>query len=230
MTAPTQPPTQPPTATPIRCVCFDWGGVILAHCRSWGEACAAAGLPLREGWDAPERVTKRRALNARFQRGQIEPDAFFAAIEAANDGLYTALETRTLHDAWLTGEYPGIAEVIRRLALVPDVETALLSNTNSEHWLRHIAAEGRDADFPTVALLKHRHASHLLGAAKPDEAIYRAFERETGFRGPEVLFFDDLTENIAAAERCGWRGALIDHTGDTARQVEWALTSRGVFR
>jgi HAD superfamily hydrolase (TIGR01509 family) len=174
-------------------------------------------------------VTKRRTLNARFQRGQIEPDAFFAAIEAANDGLYTAAETRILHDAWLTGEYPGIADVIQRLLLVPSVETALLSNTNSEHWLRHIAVEGRAADFPTVALLKHRHASHLLGAAKPDEAIYRAFERETGFRGEDILFFDDLPENIAAAERCGWRGTLVDHTGDTARQVETALTRWGVF-
>ena len=36
------------TWKPIRCVVFDWGGVILKHHRCWADACAAAGIEARD--------------------------------------------------------------------------------------------------------------------------------------------------------------------------------------
>jgi len=35
------------TTSGIRMVCFDLGGVLIKHCRTWREGCAAAGLRLR---------------------------------------------------------------------------------------------------------------------------------------------------------------------------------------
>ncbi len=207
---------------PIRCVVFDWGGVILKHHRCWADACASAGIESRPGHEATELIMQRRQLNQRFQAGQISSDEFYPALAAATGGLYTAAEVRRIHDAWLTEEYPGVDAVIRRLAGIASVETGMLSNTNACHWKRH-------SDFPTAGLLKHRYASHLLGFAKPALEIFRAFERETGFSGTDILFFDDLPDNIAAARTCGWHGEVIDHTGDTAAQIAAHLTRYEVW-
>lgn len=215
----------PPTA--IRLVCFDWGGVILRICRSWAEGCRRAGLPVRAGCDAAELITTRRAVTDEFQRGLIDSNDFYARLAAATGGAYDPAEVRLIHDAWLVEEYPGVAAVIDRLNAAPGVQTALLSNTNADHWARHLptlatgaAPDRRPAgDFPTIAKLRHRHASHLLRLAKPSIEIYREFERRTGFDPGAILFFDDLPDNIAAARRAGWHAEQIDPAGDPAAQI-----------
>jgi FMN phosphatase YigB (HAD superfamily) len=67
-----------------------------------------------------------------------------------------------------------------------------------------------------------------LRLAKPDEAIYRAYEKATGVAGAEIIFFDDLAENIEAARAAGWNAEQIDHTGDTAEQVRMLLSRYGI--
>jgi HAD superfamily hydrolase (TIGR01509 family) len=74
-------------------------------------------------------------------------------------------------------------------------------------------------EFPAVMKLHHRHASHELGLAKPDAAAYREFERLTASRGDEILFFDDLPENIAAARSIGWQCVQIDPHTRTDTQI-----------
>lgn len=215
---------------PVLMVCFDWGGVILRICRSWAEGCAAAGLEVR-GDSASSEVRARRRIAAEdYQRGHLSTDAFLAALETILGGTYTRDELRNIHDAFLIEEYPGVDRVAARLRRTPGVETGMLSNTNELHWRRqHADPTGTWTHFPTASTLSHRHASHLLGCAKPGLEIYRAFERLTGAYGDEVLFFDDLEENVAAARSIGWRAERIDHTGDTAAQMDAYLRSHRVF-
>lgn len=207
---------------PIKLVTFDWAGVILKHHRSWAESCVSAGIEVRAGHDRPELIAQRRGLNLLFQCGKITPVEFYPRMAGATGGLYTAAEVRRIHDAWLTEEYPGVDALVRRLVAVEHVETALLSNTNECHWARM-------RDFPTAGLLKHRHASHLLGHAKPGLEVFKVFERAVGCSGAEILFFDDVMDNVSAAVELGWRAELIDHAGDTASQVAGHLARYGVF-
>ncbi len=213
----------------VRLVCFDWGGVLLRHHRTWDAGCAAAGLAVRAGSDSPGAVTARRRASMEFQVGRIDEGTFFARLREAVAGAYTLDELRRIHERWLIDEYPGVRAVVERLVRTPGVETGLLSNTNAAHWRRHLPLAGREPDFPTPLLLRYRHASHLLGLAKPGEEIYRAFEHATGFRGAEILFFDDLVENVESALRLGWRAEVIDHEGDTAAQIGRGLRVHGVW-
>lgn len=212
----------------VQLVCFDWGGVLLRHCRSWAEGCASAGLEVRGDSDSPARAALRRPLAQEYQVGAIGTREFFDRLHASLDALYTRDELERLHDAWLLGEYAGVHGLVRELAGVRGLETALLSNTNEGHWRRHIATTHRPADYPTPGLLKHRHASHLLGLAKPGVEIFRAFEDATGYRGGRVLFFDDLEENVAAARSIGWRAVVIDHTQETVPQIRAGLAAHGI--
>ena len=38
-------------------------------------------------------------------------------------------------------------------------------------------------------------------------------------RGADVLFFDDLPDNVAGARSFGWRAALVDPTSDPVAQM-----------
>ncbi|MCB9844577.1 MAG: HAD-IA family hydrolase [Phycisphaeraceae bacterium] len=207
----------------IGLVCFDWGGVILRICRSWGEALARAGLDERPGLMNPEFAAERRVLAAAYQIGEVTCEEFFGGISRAMRGLYSADEVRRVHDAWLIEEYPGVDGVIRRLH-ARGVRTGLLSNTNQRHWERHLPGANAAPDFPTIGLLEERHASHLFGLAKPDRRIFESFAREVGEAPGRILFFDDLAENVEAARDAGWRAVLIDHEGDTSAQLSGVLS------
>jgi len=211
------------TGEPVRLVCFDWGGVIVRICRDFAEGVRAAGLDLRDGFDEGELYDIRRAAAAEYQVGRMGERAFFDAVSRSMHGAYTLDEIALVHDAWLLGEYAGVRTLVDELHAHGTVQTGMLSNTNARHWAR------RERDFPVAGTLGHQHASHLLGLAKPDAAIFRAFERETGFAGAQIVFFDDLEANVDAAKTGGWRAVQIDPDADTAAQMRAALVALGVL-
>lgn len=208
-------------ATDIRCVVFDLGGVLVRICRSWQEACAAAGLPVHADISGEEQTAKRRAVSAQYEMGKMGCDEFFASIAATTQGLYDAEQFRAIHEAWVLGEYPRVHQVIDALHAA-ELATGVLSNTNHSHW--------EDSRLHIARRTRHPHASHLLGVAKPDLEIYRAFERATALAPEHILFFDDLPQNIRGAKAAGWHARHIDHTGDTAEQMFGHLRALGLLR
>jgi FMN phosphatase YigB (HAD superfamily) len=230
--------TEPP---PDHVVCFDLGGVVVRICNSWEEGCAAAGLDQRPPHSldrAPPSIDARTRLVHGITVGAITCEEFFENLSAGVGGLYAPHEFERVHRAWILGEYPGVSDLITRLSAKPNIPTACLSNTNHVHWEQ--LHEGIDAPsgarraartprFPAFARLARRFASHEMRLAKPDESIYRAFERAVGAAADRIIFFDDKPENIAAAQTLRWRAILIDPTTDTAPQIERALTRFGVL-
>ncbi|MCC6283729.1 MAG: HAD-IA family hydrolase [Phycisphaerales bacterium] len=208
-------------------VCFDWGGVILRICRSWKEACARAGLVYHAELEEPGRTAARRELSEAYQVGRVGGEAFFRAMAETTEGRYSATDVQRVHDAWLIEEYPGVDPVLKRLRAA-GVVTGLLSNTNERHWARQRPGMHGQRAFGAVLNLTHRHASHIMGLAKPSREIYERFASEVGVRPGRVLFFDDLVDNVEAARGAGWRAERIDPDGDTASQIEAALQRYGV--
>lgn len=216
--------------TRVRLVCFDWGGVILRICQSWQQGCEEAGLDVRGDSADPIYRQQRHALAVRYQNGELTTDVFLDKLAASTRGLYSQDEVLAIHNAWLLHEYAGVDKVIDRLNSLDEIETALLSNTNELHWRRHmIGADGTPADFPTAGKLTHKVASHLEGVSKPAREIYLAMNDVTGFSGQEILFFDDLRDNIDAARAVGWRAEQIDPDGDTSAQIMRHLQAHDAF-
>ncbi len=206
-------------------VVFDLGGVVVRICRSLGEACAAAGLPHHPELQQEHITQQRRALVRQFEIGAMEEHDFFERIALTTEGRYTREQFRTIHQAWILDEYPGVAELIDDLH-AKHIATGVLSNTNAAHWSQlaphpHIA--GHTPKFTTPGKVRHLHASHLLALAKPDVEIYHEFARRAGHAPASIIFFDDLPENIRGAREAGWNAHLIDHAGDTATQMRTIL-------
>ena len=200
----------------IRVVCLDWGGVLLRICRSWEEACTAAGLAL-PGEPVSEGIRrKRRELSEHYQLGRMHCDAYFQAVADLSPG-YASSDIRRLHDAYLIDEYHGALQLAQELAGHARVRGALLSNTNHSHWLRQ-------SDFTAAATLPHRVASYQQGLAKPEPKFYEALEAAVGARAEQIAFFDDLQPNIDAARAMGWQAVRVDPDGDTIAQVRTALS------
>lgn len=213
---------RPDAVAPVRCVVFDLGGVLVRICRSWQEACARAGVAYEPS--ASERLLatadERHEISHAYERGRIACADFFAGIARSTRGLISPEAFERVHRAWVIEEYPGVCTLIADLRRA-GVRTGVLSNTNHSHWEDLRQGVAREVDHP--------HASHLLGERKPDQAIYRAFERAARCAPADLLFFDDLEDNVAAALRAGWQSVLVDHAADPARQMRRELIARGLL-
>jgi len=212
----------------IRSVCFDLGGVIVRICHSFVEAATAAGLPHLEepSLTEPDAIARRREVILAHQVGAMEFAEYCVAMSNAVGNSYSPEQVRRLHAAWLIEEYPGVLELVTDLRQTPELRVACLSNTNDGHWDQ---MHDNPGTFRAFAQLELRLASHLLRLAKPDPAIYQAALAELGCAPGEVLFFDDLPENIAAAREAGWQAERIDPLGDTTAQIRRHLSAHGVL-
>jgi HAD superfamily hydrolase (TIGR01509 family) len=205
--------------TPPSLVCFDLGGVFIRLQPDLASACRDAGVEFRGGWEHLASDAPRLALIERYQVGAIGCGDYYRAMSDLSSGRYTPAEIEAIHRVWVIEPYAGIDALLDELDDA-GIATACLSNTNASHWrwLEGVAAFNR---------LPHRHASHLLGFHKPDERIYQAFERQVGRPAGEILLFDDLPENVAAARQLGWHAHQIDPQGDTAAQMRRLLLAAG---
>jgi putative hydrolase of the HAD superfamily len=209
----------------VRLVVFDAGGVIVRVTGPWAVAQARAGIAPTELQAAPEFEAAIADLAGRHQRGELETALYFDLVARAS-GL-EAGQVESILDNWIADEYPGWDRVVERLAQ-SGVESALLSNTNAYHW-QYLVPDGAKAGrYPAIAHLGRHFASHELGAEKPDPGIYQSVEDATGRAPAEILFFDDLPENVAAARARGWQAVLIDPEGDPVGQILQTLESVGL--
>ncbi len=212
------------TASTVSIVVFDLGEVMIRLARGWENACREAGVVYRPFPDTEEFRARLDALEREYGCGAISPEAYFTRLRELVGESYALDELRALHNGVIREEFPGIPETVRALKDV-GVQTACLSNTCASHW----AELTNPARYPGIGQLDHQHASHLLGLMKPDPRIYRRFEEETGFHGGQILFFDDLAANIAAACDAGWHGVRIADELPVVEQIRRALDEYGVM-
>jgi glucose-1-phosphatase len=222
-----------PAVPPIELVCFDLGGVLIRICTAWSDLCRAARLDVRgeSAGDLAERT--RQKLSEAHMLGELSTEQWMDAMGEALGGLYAREEIAALHEAVLVEEYAGVGAVIDDLHRA-GIATACLSNTSEMHWAKMLHHDGKralpgEARYPGVRKLGAHHASHLMRLTKPSPAIYRAFETAVGRSGPQILFFDDLEPNVAAARSVGWRAERIDPTAPTDVQMRRHLARHGVM-
>jgi len=214
---------------PITLVVFDLGRVLLRISDSWGEAFDRAGLShLRAGLDEKMRDREvRRAVETlvhALEHGHLTPEVF--CVEASRLIGCDAAQVATTLDTFLHGAYPGAVELLDDLHRA-GLTTACLSNTN----LRHVQLMEAWLD-PADRVLERidvRGASHEMRLRKPAPEIYVELERLAGKRASEILFFDDLADNVDAARARGWRAELVASRQDPIAEMRRALSAHHVL-
>jgi glucose-1-phosphatase len=136
----------------------------------------------------------------------------------------------------LTGSHPDMAALLRadseifhfNFELLPllahledsQIPLGILSNICPPHW--RVVTDGRYSIIPNA--FKKCALSYQLGAQKPNEKIYRSAAELAGVPPQQILFIDDVADNVAAARNLGWDAVQYTST-DT---LEEELLSRGL--
>lgn len=210
----------------IRMICFDLGRVLVRICDGWQHAAELAGLKL--GLPPRGQLFKGDLHDAvcAMETGAIDTDEF-CRLTAAALGAQPR-EVRSILDVYLIEPYEGVGELVEEINTAGYV-TACLSNTNTEHWQQMFDPSDR-CGLP-MDRMRHHFASHLVRLRKPDAAIYQHVEQATGFAADQIVFFDDMAENVAAAVERGWRAHQILHeSSNPVEQMRRHLAAHGVLR
>jgi len=132
-----------------------------------------------------------------YESGKISEQKF---IERMLEILDHQIDTETFC-RYFSGNFWENKEVT---ALLPELKKKyklfLLSNTNSIH---------EEYGWKDYKFLRHFDSlivSHRAGAVKPEEKIYHAVEKASGFPPAEHIFIDDIEDYVNAAKKLGWDG------------------------
>jgi len=192
-------------ATDIRVLLFDVGGVLV---QLSGVEVMLAWLGQTVTIDGLWRMWLQSAPVRQFETGKIDANQFAVGV-ISEFGL--PVEPQRFLEAfiaWPTGLYPGTLEMLARIPR--SYRRAILSNSNGLHWPRVVNDMGLGAAFDS------HFVSHLTGRIKPDSDAFEHVVDSLGCTPAQVLFLDDNSINVDAAQRFGMhavrvRGAIETH-------------------
>jgi HAD superfamily hydrolase (TIGR01509 family) len=212
-------------------VVFDLGRVLLRISDDWDHAAHLAGLPHLVGLTGDLSTKSARGshhplaeLFDHFETGKVHVVDFLAG--AAKLTGQSATDIRRVMESVLIETYPGAVALLDRLAMLP-VKTACLSNTNAHHW--QLFCDRRHAAYLPLELFDYPLFSQIIGHAKPSPVIYQFVEDGTGIAPENILFFDDIAENIDAARQRGWHAELVERCDNPLPWITRRLVDYGVL-
>jgi putative hydrolase of the HAD superfamily len=194
----------------IRGIVFDIGGVLeitpkLGVTAEWEER-----LRLQPG----ELDSRLEAVWEGGSLGKISEAEVYATIQEIM-GLAEADVKAMMDDMWR--EYLGTLNVELDdyfRGLRPRFQTAILSNSFVG------AREREQAHYQFEDSCDFIIYSHEVGLAKPDRRIYELTCERLELEPGEVIFVDDVEENIEAAQLFGMRGILFEDNDQVFRDIE----------
>jgi len=153
-------------------------------------------------------------LVRRYERGEDSTETYLQLVDILfnespeagghNHGggwKFTSSEFRGAMLSIIRDPIAGMQERVARLAAT--VPLGLLSNTNPLHFdfcMEHL---------PALRSIPTHFLSYRMHALKPDRAIFEGVVRQLNLPPSEVLYFDDLADNVDAASSIGMRGLLF---------------------
>jgi glucose-1-phosphatase len=153
-----------------------------------------------------------------FECGVLEPGQYFAHL---GEHLALQCDADAIRAGW---NAILVAEIEETMAMIAAVRGRLpcyaLSNTNAVHLQELQRA------FPRVlAAFDRVFCSHEIGCRKPTAQSFAHVVDAIGMPPAQVLFFDDLEENVQAARAFGLQGVVVRGPQD----VRDALAERSLL-
>ncbi|MGE4157813.1 MAG: HAD family hydrolase [Planctomycetota bacterium] len=188
-------------------VLFDLGGVLvqLGSIRDlWGST--AGDRTDEELW----RVWLQSEDPAKVDSGRLPIGEFLERWHEKFHPYPTLEELRGVYESLIRAPFPGALDLVRGLR--SHTEVGCLSNMNECHWPQ-VQRLGFDDVFDRV------FASHLIGHAKPSDAIFEHVLAHVPHKPGEILFLDDNKLNVESAHRHGIRAEWVQGTDGAQRAL-----------
>jgi putative hydrolase of the HAD superfamily len=191
-----------------RAVLFDLGGVVFdSPLDGLARYEQEAGLP-------PAFIRTLNATNsdmnawARFERAELDRDAFVAAFEAEALAAGQRLDGLRVLEALKAEIRPAMVEALRRLKDA-SFRTAAVTNNIAPMAPRE-SGVGELMDLFDVVV-----ESSVVGVRKPEERFYRIALEGLGVDAHECVYLDDLGVNLKPARAMGMTTIKV-HDADSA--------------
>jgi len=177
----------------IKAIFFDIGGVLVRVDSSGSIQKLSKALDV-----SPERITQAmtRDLMREYETGHLTANQFYEQL-LINCQSRRAMDMETFKSYWLEVLFPYKKSVAFLERATRDYSVWLLSNTNDLHY------DLLMQDFPFMQWVQGGTYSFMVGSMKPEPRIYELAIQKSGFRPEEILFIDDLEENVLAAQDQG---------------------------
>jgi putative hydrolase of the HAD superfamily len=146
----------------------------------------------------PERIVRN------YERGCLSDTEFYQEIR---DALSLTCSCDEFFYGWnrmFIGPVKGIEELLK--AISQKYTLFALSNTCSSH-IQYLTGK-----YHFFVFFHHLITSYETGFLKPDIRIYKKAEQRYFFGQKPVLYIDDISENVLAAQRLGWSAYKFEDT------------------
>ncbi len=201
---------------------FDLGGVVMAL--DWDRV--FSHWAEHSGVDAGE-IRRRYSFDPpyeRHERGEIGERDYYAALR---NSLGIEIGDEALAEGWGRVFAGEITPTVRLIEQVKDrVPVYAFSNTNTAHervWSRQFAA--------ALAHFRKVFVSSRMGLRKPERAAFEHIATEIGVAPGDILFFDDMIENVDGARAAGLRAVHVKGPQDVRDALRpWLGSDRGQTR
>lgn len=180
----------------IKFVYFDVGGVLLG----WEKSLVKL---------AEKHHKSPKVVRALFDKYDL---IFSRGTHSARDMTNTFKKELDIKDtdfeyvSYCSSEFVPILETH---ALVHELKNShkigLLTNLHTDTF-DYIMRFGSVPNISYSAIIK----SYEVGYVKPEPEIYHIAQKRAGVAPHEILFIDDMSQNILAAQKLGWQGHVFD--------------------
>ncbi len=197
----------------IRCVLFDLGNVLAyidfdAFWKSLGYLEQQHTQLFKSGY---------ASWTMRYEHGYVSTEEYFKGLHTVFGGRFSAEELTEAFGSILLEPVEGMTEIVTRIARTHD--TGLVSNTSEIHYALSLRK------FPALKILSRHYLSFRLHTMKPAKEFYRAILNDQPAHPSEILFIDDLAENIGGAQAAGMQAVKFDNL----TQIKTRLHDFGVL-
>lgn len=193
----------------IKAVLFDLGGVLVdidlpAFWSDLGFSLPEEIIPFTDGCTS---------LIKRYETGHIGTADFLNGLRIVFNKKFTARRIRRAFSGIIQQPIAGMSDIVSDLSRT--CQTALVSNTNEIHY------ELSRTKVEALGFLQKHYLSYQLHVMKPAAGFYDAAIKDQGIIPSELLFIDDVAENLQAAKVAGMQ---VIHFKNPAR-LKTALQS-----
>lgn len=183
----------------IKAVVFDIGNVMVNY--DWRKTLLVDLGMSEELTDALGEAVFENAFMNEYDRGALSNEQVIDIFCKANPGLEKEIRLVMAHMPETLTEFPESPKLIRALKAA-GYQVYYLSNYSKSNFL--LALE----QFQFLKEVDGGVVSYQENITKPEPGIYHTLLNRYHLKGEEVLFFDDLAQNIRGAKKAGfhtWR-------------------------
>ena len=195
----------------IKALLFDLGGVILdidfnLAFKSWSKHTDSSAEKIRSKF-------KFDRYYEAHEKGEIEFEEYFFSLRKT---LGINITDQEFKDGWnsiFIDEILGISTLL--VDIKKKIPIYIFSNTNHLHksyWLNKFQ--------PVLSNFEKIFTSSDIGKRKPELEAFQIVTDLIGIESPQIVFFDDLLENVNGAKRAGLKTVHVQTILDTEKGIK----------